>query len=442
MDVCVRGMSCQSCEVKIENAWKKIPGVEHVHVSAANGRARLRIAGEHPSHDTLHAAIADHGYAVVDAAMPLEKPKRPSVLAILGFFGLALFVGLVLSRLGLLSGGAIGAESTGFVSVFLLGLFAASSSCIAVSGGLMLSTITQWNARLPQAKPWTRMVPVGLFIAGRLASYTLFGGLIGALGALLSPPPAVTAGILIVAAVYMFLMGLDMLGIMPRFIKKLLPRMPKRLAHTVFDAEGRTHPAMPFLLGAGTFFLPCGFTQSLQVYALTTGSFAAGGLTLLAFALGTAPALLALGYASSTLKGAWGRFFFRFAGAAVVLLGIWNIQNGLAVGGWSLPTIRLVPRTVAQAPVQNGEQVVNIRVGDTGYAPSQFTLRAGIPATLRLQGKISGCTSSFIIPKFGISKNLNPKSVTEIRFTPTQTGQFGFSCGMGMIRGSFSVVAS
>ncbi|MBP6911491.1 sulfite exporter TauE/SafE family protein [Patescibacteria group bacterium] len=47
-------------------------------------------------------------------------------------------------------------------------------------------------------------------------------------------------------------------------------------------------------MGIGTFFLPCGFTQSMQVYTLSTGSFLAGGLTMLSFALGTLPMLLLL----------------------------------------------------------------------------------------------------------------------------------------------------
>ncbi|NCP77121.1 sulfite exporter TauE/SafE family protein [bacterium] len=41
--------------------------------------------------------------------------------------------------------------------------------------------------------------------------------------------------------------------------------------------------------GALTFFLPCGFTLAMQAYAITTGSFITGALTMMAFALGTAP---------------------------------------------------------------------------------------------------------------------------------------------------------
>ena len=46
--------------------------------------------------------------------------------------------------------------------------------------------------------------------------------------------------------------------------------------------------------GAATFFLPCGFTQAVQLYALSTGSPVSAGLTMAVFAVGTSPGLLAL----------------------------------------------------------------------------------------------------------------------------------------------------
>ena len=48
------------------------------------------------------------------------------------------------------------------------------------------------------------------------------------------------------------------------------------------------------VLGVATFFLPCGFTQAVQVYALSTGSPLTAGAIMAVFAIGTAPGLLAL----------------------------------------------------------------------------------------------------------------------------------------------------
>jgi sulfite exporter TauE/SafE len=91
---------------------------------------------------------------------------------------------------------------------------------------------------------------------------------------------------------------------------------------------------MPLLLGAATFFLPCGFTQSMQAYALTTGSFMTGGLTMLVFALGTLPVLALLSFSSFSINNKpWRGVFFKTAGVIVIALAVINLLTTLAVAG-------------------------------------------------------------------------------------------------------------
>lgn len=443
-EVCISGMSCQACEVKIERAFRAVPGVAKVDVNAATGRARIAHGAAAPTLADLNSAVEHLGYRVSEKKdSPSERQRvegQPSLWQAAGLFALVLFLGFLFGRLGWLNlAGSVG-DAASFGSVFLVGLLAASSSCIAVSGGLMLSGVTSFAAQHPTASRARLLQPILLFVTGRLAGYALFGGLIGVIGQAIAPPPLVTGFITVIVAVFMLIMGLDMLGIAPPWLKRLLPRMPKALAHRVLDAEGNQHPAMPLLLGAGTFFLPCGFTQSLQLYALTTGSFLGGATALFAFALGTAPALIALGWASSALKGRAGKFVLRFSGALVAVLGVWNVQNGLTVAGYPIEFPNANPAAVVSGPMDRAPvSTVNIRVSDNGYAPKSFALTAGVPATLRISGKTSGCLSTFVIPKLGINKVLKTSGVTEIAFTPKDPGRYTFSCGMGMYRGSFTV---
>ncbi len=89
--------------------------------------------------------------------------------------------------------------------------------------------------------------------------------------------------------------------------------MPKFLAHRIYDqTNGAYKPWAPFVLGAGTFFLPCGFTQALQFYVLAQGSAVTGATTMLVFALGTLPMLLAVGAVSSFSKGNFHSLFLKF----------------------------------------------------------------------------------------------------------------------------------
>ena len=127
----------------------------------------------------------------------------------------------------------------------------------------------------------------------------------------------------------MILLGLHMLRIIPS-LSTILPGLPRAFPSACKRRPAR-RSAAAFALGAPTFFLPCGFTQALQLYVLGKASFTVGALTMLAFALGTLPALVSLSAISSFAQGAFQKHFMRFAGAAVVLLGIMNIQYGLVL---------------------------------------------------------------------------------------------------------------
>lgn len=446
------GMTCRSCELTVERKWKKLAGVQKVSVNCATGQARVVVEGNAPSIIQLQEALGDEKYTVHSGSKKQNLSaiihKRPSFLGLIGLFALVFILGNVFSKLGLLKTNFSVGSSVSFGAIFIIGLVAASSSCIAVTGGLLLSAAAKFNERYAFARPIARMRPVILFVLGRILGYTVLGGLLGIVGAMLSPSPVVTAIIAIVAALYMIIMGLDMLHIAPAWLKGFLPRLPKRLSHRIMDAEGKEHPLAPFGLGAATFFLPCGFTQALQLYALTTGSFTTGAILMLAFALGTAPALLALGWASSSLKGKTGRFFLQFSGVLVIVLGFWNIQNGLTIVGYPLSFPTLSGASAASASsnqtlsgrMDGDTQVITMNINNGGYSPGQFTLRAGTPVRWVVDGtNAGGCLSVLVSRQLGVQQFLQP-GTNVIEFTPPEPGRVAFSCSMGMFRGSFTVL--
>ncbi|MBI4281282.1 sulfite exporter TauE/SafE family protein [Candidatus Uhrbacteria bacterium] len=463
----VDGMTCHSCELTIERAWRKIDGVLKVDVNATKGVARVVCDDTALSLDALQSAIADHGYTVkgiLGATTPSVDQKtlgvrRLSWLQLFGLFALVILLGTLFSKIGLLAPTIALGATTSFGAVFLLGLVAASSSCIAVSGGLLLSSAAKFNERYGSTTPsvdqktlgvgLTRMRPVFLFVGGRIISYAILGGLIGAIGKALSPSPLATGIITLLAALYMLTMGLDMLHVTPQWLKKITPRLPKSLGHRLLTVEEKEHALTPLLLGAATFFLPCGFTQALQLYALTTGSFTTGALILLAFALGTAPALLVLGWVSGSLKGKTGRFFFQFAGALVIMLGLWNLQNGFTIMGYPISVQRITHLFTTESNAgaldpnvrfDGTQQTVQMAVDYTGYAPSRFTIRQGVPTRWVINAKSnSGCLSVIQAPKLGIRTLLQP-GTNVVEFTPRIAGTIPFSCSMGMFWGEINVI--
>ncbi len=336
--------------------------------------------------------------------------------------------------------------SLGFASAFLIGLVAALSTCMAVSGGLIVATTAKFAEKAGKAGARSRLAPALFFVAGRVVSYALLGGLIGLIGTSISLSPAVSGALTIVAAAVMLALGLDMLKILPRKARKLMPAMPAPIARRIINAEGSVHPAAPFLLGAGTFFLPCGFTQALQIYALSSGGFVPAALVLGGFALGTAPSLLALGWFAGSGNGRTGRFFFRLAAAGVVILGLAGFKNGFNLIGWPRAEAAASSETSSErradfTPEGSRGAIISMTIGPDGYSPASFTIRAGEPVTWKIDARRApGCAMAIVSSKLGIRKTLAAAD-NRISFTaPSEPGTYSFSCPMGMYRGSFIVI--
>jgi uncharacterized protein len=337
--------------------------------------------------------------------------------------------------------------------VFVIGLVASVSSCIAVTGGLLVAVAAKYNETTANLTPMRRMKPLIYFNAGRVLSYTLLGGAIGALGSTLTLSPEVTGALTIIASAVMILLGLQMLKLLPA-LTRFLPTMPKAVGHYIHDLAERDANGGAFVLGGATFFLPCGFTQALQLYVLAKASFTIGALTMLAFSLGTLPALLSLSALSSLATGSLQRHFLKFAGAAVIVLGIANIQYGLVLSGSAMNAAPAVATNVSAAAAQietpksqqtEDKQIVVMRIEGYSYIPSQFTVKEGVPVEWRIDAsEAAGCGRILIAPGLGIRKLLSNNSTTMISFIPPYAGEFGFNCGMGMMtRGAkFTVVPS
>ena len=453
----IHGMHCAACEVLIERKFKKVGGVEKVDINQANGKAEVYCSYE-PNLKELQAAVKSEGYNVLPwkdhqrfKAVDPHRNTGQDYMEIGMIFLLVMALYLIFSSLDLLPKGLGVSSNMGYGLVFVIGLVAAVSSCIAVTGGMLLAVAAKYNEMNPDLTGAQRFKPHLYFNAGRIISYTLLGGAIGALGSVFRFSPQATGFITIVASIVMILFGLQVLNLFP-WLRRFQPRMPKFLAHKIHGATESQHKTAPFLLGAATFFLPCGFTQALQLYVLSKGSFTVGALTMLVFSLGTLPALLSLSAISSFAKGAFQRYFLKFAGVVVILLGLFNINNGLTLTGsnFSLGSIFSSggSNNVAQAatvPIVDGKQVVKMKVQGYTYSPAQFNVVAGVPVEWQIDGsQAEGCAQVVISPTLGLSVFLPRDGVKTVEFTPTKTGTFPFSCSMGMTtRGAaFNVLAN
>jgi plastocyanin domain-containing protein len=90
--------------------------------------------------------------------------------------------------------------------------------------------------------------------------------------------------------------------------------------------------------------------------------------------------------------------------------------------------------------VEGDVQTVTSRFTARSYAP--ITVQVGIPVKWTIQvaqGNLTGCNNAVIIRQFDIGQRLKVGD-TVIEFTPEKTGTIPYSCWMGMIRSSITVV--
>ena len=172
-----------------------------------------------------------------------------------------------------------------------------------------------------------------MFHGGRIITFFILGGVIGSAGGAFTLNTSATFILSIIIGLTMLILGLNLLEIFP-WAKRLEPSMPKWIARHAHGVSKLNHTLTPALVGVATFFLPCGFTQSMQIFTLTTGGFLAGGLTMLFFALGTLPLLALISFSSFSIKNSSkAGIFFKSAGLIVILFAFFNLINSLVVIG-------------------------------------------------------------------------------------------------------------
>lgn len=440
----IKGMHCRSCEILIEEELKKIKGVKDVSVSHTKGTADISFEDTLNNFD-VKCAVENAGYCIGEnVKLPfISRNKKDYIeLGIAFFIATTLYV--VASKLGLFElAGSVKGSYSSLPVVFIIGITAGISTCMALVGGLVLGMSAKFSAQNPAASGIDKFVPHVYFNLGRIISYTIFGGIIGFAGSFFQLSSSVLGLLTIAVGLVMLLLGSQLIDIFP-FLKTISFTLPKSL-HKLLGIKEKTNAEYSnknaAALGASTFFLPCGFTQAMQLYAISTGSPLQGALTLGVFALGTTPGILGIGGLTSIVKGGTSKLFFKTAGVIVMLLALFNVSNGLNLLG--VKTVFADTKTESldkNVKIVNGVQVVKMTQKTNGYSPNKFTIKKGIPVRWIVTSEsIYSCASSIVSQQLGIRASLKlGENVFE--FTPTQTGTIRFSCSMGMYTGQFNVV--
>lgn len=317
----ISGTHCASCKILIEDVLKEQDSILEVDVDLKKETLQIKTnTNQSPEELTkfLTSKIESNGYIVSIEKKEKEKSSNDVIWKALPIGIAFLILFFLLQKSGILNIG-IGGQITPVTS-FIIGLIASVSSCLAIVGGLVLSL----SAKISQDNISDTKTFI-LFHTARLVSFALLGGVLGLISSTFGINFTLTTILGLLASLVMLLLGLNLVGI---FSKNKISLSPK-LFNFFRKIEHKT--LTPIILGFATFFLPCGFTQSMQISALSSGSFMSGFLIMFAFALGTLPVLAFLSFGSASFaKSKYAPLFFKSAGIVVVGLGLFAILSGLA----------------------------------------------------------------------------------------------------------------
>ena len=432
----IGGMTCINCKTRIENALAVLEGIKKADVSWKKGRADIEYDEEKISLNEIQKIIESLDYKVENSKDGNKKKTLSRLLINISYLIIITFLFLILQKTGLLNYLAPTQTADSKMSyglLFLTGLFT-SVHCIAMCGGINLS----------QSLAGKRAVIK--YNSARILSYTLIGLVLGSLGVFLGTagknidgsimiPFSVQSVLKLIAGGFMVLMGISLLGLFP-FLRRITPHLPSSLTKKIYSVHKKQHGA--FLIGFLNGFMPCGPLQAMWIVALVSGSPLSGTLSMLFFSLGTLPLMLGFSSIISIIGKKKAGIVMKAGAILVVVMGLSMVSQGYALGGIKEEGIKSFDKKTIE--LQDGKQLIKSRLEINKYP--DITVKKGIPVRWEIQAdknSLTGCNYRMILRDFKLGVEMG-YGTNVIEFTPEKTGNFKYTCWMGMINGKRKVV--
>ncbi|MDP2091090.1 MAG: sulfite exporter TauE/SafE family protein [Candidatus Gracilibacteria bacterium] len=426
----IKGMHCISCEMILEKELKNITGVQLLMISYKKGI--MEIVYENDSdYKKVVDIIEKNGYNVQSNEIETDNVTNVlnNIVAVLIVVVLFVFSGLFdLNKY-------IPDTSTlSYSGALLVGIIASVSTCLAITGGLIIG----FSKYIDSTNTTNGHIRVQIgFQLGRIIGFFILGGLLGVTGKLFSLSFSIGSILTFFVGIILLYIGLNILGILPS-ISRLGFHMPKSFASKI---EKLGKPKYAPIAGALTFFLPCGFTQTIQLLAISSGSFLGGGLIMLFFVLGTFPVLFSIGLGSSYFEGKKFPIFNKIIAVILIFFGLTTIGNS-----YNLLSFSSLKNNNTNQELQNiNGDVQEITVGHDGYqmVPKELVIDTGknYKITVLPSENGKGCMSTQVIPKLNskVSYILKGQAIY-YEIQNAKSGTYEVVCGsMGMLQGKIIV---
>jgi sulfite exporter TauE/SafE/copper chaperone CopZ len=448
----IKGMHCNSCAQLIENELKD--KVNSVSVSYSGETAEIDFDNEKISEIEIKEKINKIGYEVGDYEEKNIEIKKENISDKIGFY---VMIGCILVLIAILYFLVFkniqlpefklpqAGENIGLLLLFAAGILT-GFHCISMCGGFVVS-YTAKNA-IEGHKGYKQHFIYG---GSKVLSYAVIGGIFGLIGGIFAFSAGLRGYIAIFAGVFMVFYALSMFGI--KFFRKFQfnPKFLTRFASSS-TSKVKGPYKRPLIMGLlNGLFIACGPLQAMYLYATGTGSVFTGATSLAVFGLGTLPLMIGFGSLATKISHSTTKKILKISAIIVLILGLIMLNRGLALAGSSV-TFDSIKDKIAgnsnaisssnNSTIVNGVQEINMNVYSSGYSPNSFVLKKGVPVKWNVNvPQLFSCTNELIVNAYGIDFHLK-QGLNVIEFTPDKVGTIPFTCGMGMLRGSFIVTDS
>lgn len=424
----VDGIHCGHCVTTVRLALQALAPVDAVEMQG--NIAEVSYHGKLPV-KTLVQTIRDAGYMTKPEWVSDDKRNLRSRIRLVEF--LLILAGILL--LNLILEKALGYNIFSVIPtidggitygmLFVTGIMT-SIHCVGMCGAINLA------AAAHQGESRRLLRPV-LYNLGRVLSYTVTGGLVGALGSVFEMNAGLSGAVILFAGCLMLLMALNMLGV-------LHCRLPQRF--TLCSRSGNA-----FVIGLLNGLMPCGPLQAMQLYALSAGSPFLGAASMFLFGIGTVPLMLCMGVLSNALSGDRRVFVNRIASVLILVLSVVMLSRGLNTLGID-PAGSMAASAGGAGSYegyviaeQYGEyQQVEFDLSYGGYA--DVVVKAGVPVRMIIHadsGALTGCNQALKCAALGFSASLKAGD-NLIEFTPEE-GTWMYTCWMSMLKNTIVATA-
>lgn len=288
----VSWMHCKACELLIENKLNEIDWVKVKDISSKTWEVKIEIKNENKLNE-IQIEIKELWYWIGEHKN-IKKNSFFDYTIIFLLFVIIWILIFLFKDIELFSS-ILKVENYSFFIITLIWIIASMSSCLAITWWIIL-----WFSKYLDTSKWIKshIKIQSMFHIWRILWFFVFGWILWSIWKYIWFIWDLNKVLLLIAWILMIYMWLNIVNIVPS-ITKLWISMPKSIWNKILSIK---NPIFTPLIWALTFFLPCWFTQSMQVLAASSWGFLSWALIMTAFAIWTLPVLFLVWVGNSYFK--------------------------------------------------------------------------------------------------------------------------------------------